>query len=97
MNAFRQQASGTWPGDLARAARENSGACGVSKSFLPGVFHRDSPGERLGAAGGEFRVRQPATGDQARLTHGKKIKQWVFSQRNQDRIAEAKELLSGDW
>jgi hypothetical protein len=48
-------------------------------------------------------VSQPACGErlkvlsQAGLIGGKKIKQWVFYQRNKDRIAEAKELLSGEW
>jgi DNA-binding transcriptional ArsR family regulator len=48
-------------------------------------------------------VSQPTCGEhmkilsQAGLVHGKKIKQWVFYQRDEDRIAEAKELLSGDW
>ena len=48
-------------------------------------------------------VSQPACGEhlkvlsQAGLIRGKKIKQWVFYQRNEDRIAEAKELLSGEW
>jgi hypothetical protein len=31
------------------------------------------------------------------LIRGKKIKQWVFYQRDEARIAEAKELLNGDW
>jgi hypothetical protein len=31
------------------------------------------------------------------LIHGKKIKQWVFYQRDENRIAEAKELLGSDW
>jgi DNA-binding transcriptional ArsR family regulator len=34
---------------------------------------------------------------QAGLIRGKKIRQWVFYQRNEDRIAELKESLSGDW
>ncbi|MBB2745756.1 UNVERIFIED_ORG: hypothetical protein FHR35_005619 [Microbispora rosea subsp. rosea] len=34
---------------------------------------------------------------QAGLVRGKKIKQWVFYQRGEDRIAQAKELLSGEW
>ncbi|GAA4631872.1 winged helix-turn-helix domain-containing protein [Actinoallomurus vinaceus] len=48
-------------------------------------------------------VSQPTCGghlkilSQAGLVHSKKIKQWVFYQRNEARIAEAKELLSGDW
>jgi ArsR family transcriptional regulator len=33
----------------------------------------------------------------AGLILGKKIKQWVFYQRDENRIAEAKELLSSDW
>jgi hypothetical protein len=31
------------------------------------------------------------------LIHGKEIKQWVFYQRDENRIAEAKELLGSDW
>jgi DNA-binding transcriptional ArsR family regulator len=48
-------------------------------------------------------MSQPSCGEhlkvlsQAGLIRGKKIKQWVFYQRDEDRIAEAKELLSGDW
>jgi len=33
----------------------------------------------------------------AGLVRGKKIKQWVFYQRVEDRIALAKEELAGDW
>ncbi|WP_182897461.1 helix-turn-helix transcriptional regulator [Microbispora sp. H10830] len=49
----------------------------------------------------KLRVSQPTCGDhlrvlsQAGLVRGKKIKQWVFYQRGEDRIAQAKELLSG--
>lgn len=48
-------------------------------------------------------VSQPTCGEHlkvlahAGLVRGKKIKQWVFYQRNEDRITQAKELLSGDW
>ena len=48
-------------------------------------------------------MSQPSCGEhlkvfsQAGLVHGKRIKQWVFYQRNEERIAEAKELLSSDW
>ncbi|MFC4115048.1 ArsR/SmtB family transcription factor [Nonomuraea zeae] len=48
-------------------------------------------------------VSQPTCGEhlkvlvKARLIKGRKIKQWVFYQRDEGRIAEAKELLSGDW
>ena len=48
-------------------------------------------------------VSQPTCGEhlkvlsQAGLIRGKKIKQWVFYQRDEDRIAEAKGQLSGDW
>lgn len=48
-------------------------------------------------------VSQPTCGEhlkilsQAGLIEGTKIKQWVFYRRNEIRIAEAKELLSGDW
>jgi DNA-binding transcriptional ArsR family regulator len=48
-------------------------------------------------------MSQPSCGEhlkvlsQAGLIRGKKIRQWVFYQRNEDRIAELKESLSGDW
>ncbi|MFV2177992.1 ArsR/SmtB family transcription factor [Actinomadura sp. LOL_016] len=48
-------------------------------------------------------VSQPTGGEhlrvlsQAGLVRGKKIKQWVFYRRDEDRIARAKELLSGEW
>ena len=33
----------------------------------------------------------------AGLVSSKKIKQWVFYKRDEDRIARAKEALAGDW
>ncbi|MBE1590507.1 ArsR/SmtB family transcription factor [Nonomuraea angiospora] len=48
-------------------------------------------------------VSQPTCGEhlkvlaKAGLIRGKKIKQWVFYQRDEDRIAAAKELLSSGW
>lgn len=48
-------------------------------------------------------MSQPSCGEhlkvlsQAGLVRGQRIKQWVFYQRNEERIAEAKELLSSDW
>lgn len=48
-------------------------------------------------------VSQPTCGEhlkvlsRAGLITGKKIRQWVFYQRVEHRIAEAKEQLSGDW
>lgn len=48
-------------------------------------------------------VSQPTCGEhlkvlaKAGLIRGKKIKQWVFYQRDEDRIAAAKEQLSSDW
>ncbi|MEV0032575.1 metalloregulator ArsR/SmtB family transcription factor [Nocardia sp. NPDC050793] len=48
-------------------------------------------------------VSQPTCGEhlkvlsRAGLIRGKKIKQWVFYQRDEERIAEAKGLLGGDW
>jgi len=48
-------------------------------------------------------VTQPTCGghlkvlSQAGLIRGKKIKQWVFYQRDEDRVLAAKEMLSGDW
>ncbi|MPZ84907.1 MAG: helix-turn-helix domain-containing protein [Actinophytocola sp.] len=48
-------------------------------------------------------VSQPTCGahlkvlGRAGLVRGKKIKQWVFYQRVEERIAEAKELLGSDW
>lgn len=52
--------------------------------------------ERLG-------VSQPTCGEhmkvlsRAGLVRGKKVKQWVFYRRDEERIAEAKRLLGGDW
>jgi DNA-binding transcriptional ArsR family regulator len=34
---------------------------------------------------------------QAGLVTGRKIKQWVFYKRDEDRIAQVKEALAGDW
>ncbi len=51
----------------------------------------------------KLEVSQPTCGEhlrllsQAGLIRGKKIKQWVFYQRDEDRIAEIKEQLHGDW
>jgi DNA-binding transcriptional ArsR family regulator len=48
-------------------------------------------------------VSQPTCGEhlklltQAGLIRGRKIKQWVFYQRDENRIAQAKETLSSDW
>jgi DNA-binding transcriptional ArsR family regulator len=48
-------------------------------------------------------ISQPTCGEhlkllsQAGLIRGKKIKQWVFYRRDEDRIAQAKEMLSGGW
>lgn len=48
-------------------------------------------------------VSQPTCGEhlkvlsRAGLIRGKKVKQWVFYQRDEKRIAQAKELFSGDW
>jgi DNA-binding transcriptional ArsR family regulator len=48
-------------------------------------------------------VSQPTCGEhlkllsRAGLIRGRKIKQWVFYQRDEDRIAEAKEMLSSGW
>jgi ArsR family transcriptional regulator len=48
-------------------------------------------------------VSQPTCGEhlkvlaRAGLVRGTKIKQWVFYRRDEDRIAEAKERLGGDW
>ena len=48
-------------------------------------------------------VSQPTCGEhlkihsRAGLIRGTKIKQWVFYQRDEARIAAAKELLSGEW
>ena len=33
----------------------------------------------------------------AGLVRGTKVKQWVFYKRAEDRIAQAKEELAGDW
>jgi DNA-binding transcriptional ArsR family regulator len=48
-------------------------------------------------------VSQPTAGEhlkilsRAGLIRGRKIKQWVFYQRDEGRIADAKRLLGGDW
>ncbi len=48
-------------------------------------------------------VSQPTCGEhlkvlsRAGLIRGKKIKQWVFYQRDEERIAQAKEQLGSDW
>jgi DNA-binding transcriptional ArsR family regulator len=48
-------------------------------------------------------VSQPTCGEhlkvlsRAGLIRSRKIKQWVFYRRDEERIAQAKELLSGDW
>lgn len=51
----------------------------------------------------KLEVSQPTCGEhlkvlsRAGLIRAKKIKQWVFYQRDEERIAEAKELLGSDW
>jgi DNA-binding transcriptional ArsR family regulator len=48
-------------------------------------------------------VSQPTCGAhlkvlaRAGLVRGTRIKQWVFYRRDEDRIAEVKELLAGEW
>ena len=48
-------------------------------------------------------VSQPTCGEhlkllsQAGLIRGRKIKHWVFYRRDENRIAQAKEMLSGGW
>ncbi|MGO9783583.1 MAG: ArsR/SmtB family transcription factor [Streptosporangiaceae bacterium] len=48
-------------------------------------------------------VSQPTCGEhlkllsQAGLIRGRKIKQWVFYRRDENRIAQAKEMLSSGW
>lgn len=48
-------------------------------------------------------VSQPTCGEhlkvlsRAGLIRGKKIRQWVFYQRDEERIAQFKDLLGGDW
>jgi ArsR family transcriptional regulator len=48
-------------------------------------------------------VTQPTCGEHLRvlshagLIRGKKIKQWVFYQRDEERIAQARALLGSDW
>lgn len=48
-------------------------------------------------------VSQPTCGEhlkvlsRAGLIHGRRIKQWVFYRRDEERIAAAKEALSSDW
>lgn len=51
----------------------------------------------------KLEVSQPTCGEhlrvlsQAGLVRGKKIKQWVFYQRDEERIAQAKRMLGGEW
>jgi ArsR family transcriptional regulator len=51
----------------------------------------------------KLHVSQPTCGEhlhvlsRSGLIRGKKIKQWVFYRRDEARIAEAKEMLRGDW
>ncbi|WP_165969713.1 ArsR/SmtB family transcription factor [Nonomuraea terrae] len=48
-------------------------------------------------------VSQPTCGEhlkvlaKAGLIRGRRIKQWVFYRRDEDRIAAVKEMLSSDW
>jgi DNA-binding transcriptional ArsR family regulator len=48
-------------------------------------------------------VSQPTCGEhlkvlaRAGLIHGKKIKQWVFYRRDEERIAAIKSMLGGQW
>jgi ArsR family transcriptional regulator len=48
-------------------------------------------------------VSQPTCGEHLRLLSeagllkAKKLKQWVFYQRDEARIAEVKEMLRGEW
>jgi ArsR family transcriptional regulator len=48
-------------------------------------------------------VSQPTCGEHLRLLtragliRGRKIKQWVFYQRDEERIAHVKEMLGSDW
>ena len=48
-------------------------------------------------------VSQPTCGEhlkvlaRAGLVRGTKIRQWVFYRRDEERIAEVKELLAGEW
>lgn len=48
-------------------------------------------------------ISQPSCGEhlkvlrRAGLVRGKKIKQWVFYRRDEERIAAVKEQLSGEW
>ena len=48
-------------------------------------------------------VSQPTCGEhlkllsRAGLVRGRKIRQWVFYKRDEERIAQAKEALAGDW
>jgi DNA-binding transcriptional ArsR family regulator len=52
---------------------------------------------------GKLGVSQPTCGEhlkllsRAGLIRGRKIKQWVFYRRDEDRIAEAKEMLGSGW
>ena len=51
----------------------------------------------------KLEVSRPTCGEhlkvlaQAGLVRGTKARQWVFYRRDEDRIAEAKRMLSGEW
>ncbi|MEY7971076.1 ArsR/SmtB family transcription factor [Saccharomonospora xinjiangensis] len=51
----------------------------------------------------KLEVSQPTAGEHLRvlaaagLIEGKRIKQWVFYRRDEDRIREVKQALSQDW
>lgn len=52
---------------------------------------------------GKLGVSQPTCGEHLKVLGGvgllrsRRIKQWVFYRRDEQRIAEAKEVLSSDW
>ena len=52
---------------------------------------------------GKLGVSQPTCGEhlkvlaRAGLVRGTRIRQWVFYRRDEERIAQAKKMLGGDW
>ena len=54
------------------------------------VHRRDAGGEPADPRGA-------LEGVEPGLIEGKKIKQWVFYRRDEERIAVVKEMLNGDW
>lgn len=56
------------------------------------VFIADKLGVSAPTCGEHLRILS-----QAGLIRGKRVKQWVFYRRDEERIAAAKSMLAGDW